>query len=379
MRADGFDIDIQSGFLMVRDVPYLDESRGIVHGTLIKALTLSGDVADYQADHTIFLAGPTPHDTEGNPLQRVIHSSDKQEPLPGVVVDHLLSNKPAAGYQDYYELVTTYVGVLSKHARTVDETATAQTFPAVRPDEEEGSPFVYVDTASSRAGITAVNAKVDGHRVAIIGLGGTGAYILDLVAKSPVAELHLYDGDRLMQHNAFRYPGAIPLEVVVAKPMKVAYFAEQYAEFRRGVVPHPVMIGEGNVAELESMDFVFLAIDDNASRAVIARRLEDAGVAFIDVGMGLYLADGGVGGQIRTTTSLPGHRDHLWDHRKRLPTSVAPDDLYGQNVQIVDMNALNAALAVNRWKRHVGIFADLEGEHFSLYVSDGNDITNEDQ
>ena len=50
-----------------------------------------------------------------------------------------------------------------------------------------------------------------------------------------------------------------------------------------------------------------------------------------------------------------------------------------QNVQIVDMNALNAALAVNRWKRHVGIYADLEGEHFSLYASDGNDITNEDQ
>ncbi len=43
------------------------------------------------------------------------------------------------------------------------------------------------------------------------------------------------------------------------------------------------------------------------------------------------------------------------------------------------MNALNAALAVNRWKRHVGIYADLEGEHFSLYASDGNDITNEDQ
>ena len=41
--------------------------------------------------------------------------------------------------------------------------------------------------------------------------------------------------------------------------------------------------------------------------------------------------------------------------------------------------ALNAALAVNRCKRHVGIYADLEGEHFSLYASDGNDIINEDQ
>ncbi|BBZ52716.1 hypothetical protein MHEI_44330 [Mycobacterium heidelbergense] len=35
----------------------------------------------------------------------------------------------------------------------------AQTFPAGRPDTEEGSPFLYVDTASTRAGITAINAK----------------------------------------------------------------------------------------------------------------------------------------------------------------------------------------------------------------------------
>jgi ThiF family len=379
LRADGYDVEVQSGFLMVRDVPYLDGGKNIAFGMLVKSLTLSGDVADYQGDHTIFLAGPTPHDADGQPLQRVINATVQQEPLPGLVVDHVLSNKPTAGYVDYYELITTYVAVLSKHARTIDETVTAQTFPQVRPDTEEGSPFLYVDTASTRAGITAINAKVEGHRVAIIGLGGTGAYILDMVAKSPVAELHLYDGDRLMQHNAFRYPGAIPLETVTAKPMKVDYFAQQYATFRHGVTAHPVPVDEHNVDELASMDFVFLAIDDNASRAVIAKGLEAADVAFIDVGMGLYLAEGGIGGQVRITSSLPGHREHLWDDRKRLPTSVAADDLYGQNVQIVDMNALNAALAVNRWKRHVGIYADLEGEHFSLYASDGNDITNEDQ
>jgi len=133
------------------------------------------------------------------------------------------------------------------------------------------------------------------------------------------------------------------------------------------VVKLPPVIGGGQVtAELESSD----------------RKISQPGevLAFqLDVGMGLYLAERGIGGQVRITSSLPGHRDHLWDDRKRLPTSVAAADLYGQNVQIVDMNALNAALAVNRWKRHVGIYADLEGEHFSLYASDGNDITNEDQ
>lgn len=126
------------------------------------------------------------------------------------------------------------------------------------------------------------------------------------------------------------------------------------------------------------MDFVFLAIDDNPSRALIARRLQAEEVPFIDVGMGLYLNDGQIGGQTRVTTSAPGHREHLWDARRRLPTSVSPDDLYNQNVQIADMNALNAALAVTRWKRYIGIYADLEGEYNSLYAIDGNETINED-
>ena len=63
------------------------------------------------------------------------------------------------------------------------------------------------------------------------------------------------------------------------------------------------------------------AIDDDAGRAVIAKGLQAADVALIDVGMGLYLAECGIGGQVRTS-SLPSRRDHLWDDRKRFPASV---------------------------------------------------------
>lgn len=378
LRADGYNVEVVAGHLLVRDVPFLGPGRTSVRGTLVKPLTLTGDVADYQGDHTILLTGPAPHDAVGSPLHRVIHSPIQQEPVPGVVVCHLLSNKPPQNYRDYYELVVTYVAILSKHANSVDNTLTAQTYPAVQPDDDENSPFVYVDTASARAGITAINSKLEGHRIALVGLGGTGAYILDQVAKTPVAEIHLYDGDQLMQHNAFRYPGAIPLDVVTGKPNKVDYFAQHYAAFRRGITAHAVYVTDDNVHELASMDFVFLAVDDNPSRALIARRLEAADMPFIDVGMGLYLTDGHIGGQTRVTTSASGHRAHLWDARRRLPTAVSPDDLYNQNVQIADVNALNAAFAVTRWKRQVGIYADLEGEHNSLYAIDGNEITNED-
>ena len=46
---------------------------------------------------------------------------------------------------------------------------TARTYKPVPADETE-SVFRYVDSASSRAGITAVTAKLSGLRIAIIGL-----------------------------------------------------------------------------------------------------------------------------------------------------------------------------------------------------------------
>src|SRR5688572_24496500 len=73
---------------------------------------------------------------------------------------------------------------------------------------EMPNPFNYPDTNSSRAGIETLNERFHGQKIAIIGLGGTGSYILDLVTKSPVGEIHLFDGDVFELHNAFRAPGA---------------------------------------------------------------------------------------------------------------------------------------------------------------------------
>jgi hypothetical protein len=378
LQAEGYDLHVEHGFLVVRDVPYLDAAGTIVRGTLVKALTLAGDIAAAPGDHTVHLAGPMPHDGQGQPMANVVHSPTQQQLLPGLVSDYLLSHKPAQGYPDFHQLVTTYVNVLSKHAQGADPGVTAQTFPVIEAAEDEDGPFLYIDTASARAGITVVNAKAESQKIAIVGLGGTGAYVLDLVAKSPVARIDLYDGDILLQHNAFRYPGAVPTEVLRAKPAKVDYLAGKYSVMRRGIVPHAHHVDEGNVSELADADFVFLAVDDNPSRAMIARWLEEAGKPFIDVGMGLYEADGSIGGQLRVTSSFPGHRDHLWDERHRLPTGSSADELYRQNVQIVDLNSFNAGLAVMRWKRHLGVFADLGREHNTVYAVDGNDILNED-
>ncbi|MDZ7652346.1 MAG: ThiF family adenylyltransferase [Burkholderiaceae bacterium] len=82
-----------------------------------------------------------------------------------------------------------------------------RTFKTIDSNESE-SVFLFEDTASSRAGIQPIAQALREYKIAIVGLGGTGAYILDLVAKTHVSEIHLYDADKFRQHNAFRAPGA---------------------------------------------------------------------------------------------------------------------------------------------------------------------------
>ena len=63
---------------------------------------------------------------------------------------------------------------------------------------------------------------------------------------------------------------------------------------------------------------------------------------------------------------------------KHIPMSgSAEDDAYVANIQIADMNALNAILAVIRWKKHLGVYADFEQECCGTYMINGNEIIND--
>jgi hypothetical protein len=71
-------------------------------------------------------------------------------------------------------------------------------------------------------------------------------------------------------------------------------------------------------------------------------------------------------------------RDHVYD-KNRIPfTDGGENNDYKSNIQIADLNALNAALAVVKWKKFCGFYADLENENFSAYTIDGNALINED-
>ena len=72
---------------------------------------------------------------------------------------------------------------------------------------------------------------MSGLKIGIIGLGGTGSYILDFIAKTYVGEIHLYDSDKVLQHNAFRAPGAPSLQKLNEPVLKVDYLYNIYSKF----------------------------------------------------------------------------------------------------------------------------------------------------
>lgn len=378
LRDEGYDVEVRSGYLLVKNVPYVNSRSEVKLGTLVSELSLSGDVTSAPGTHVAYFIGDHPCHKDGSAINKIRHQSLQQKFGQDITVDHSFSSKPLSGrYADYYEKMTTYVAIISSPARALDPGVTAQTFPVIEPEEGE-SVFNYIDTASSRAGINVVTGKLELGKVAIVGLGGTGSYVLDLVAKTPVREIHLFDGDKFLQHNAFRSPGAPSINELREAPQKVIYFANLYSRMREGIVPHVGYVDASNVDQLVEMDFVFLSLDEGSAKKLVVEKLESDSIAFIDVGMGVYQVNESLAGVLRVTTSTPGQREHV-RAKSRIPFSDGDNNNeYSRNIQIADLNALNAALAVVKWKKLCGFYQDLEREHHSTYTVDGNIITNED-
>lgn len=365
---EGYELEIVQAHLVVHSIPYVNSAGELSKGALVAPYTGTGKqgVSAAPKDHTMHFQGDEPHHAlSKKPMAWVINGAKNHQPFSGFMTQYYLSNK-ANGVvpKNYYDLVSHYHSLFRAEAQQIDPNADGRTGKA-RPNRHESSPFCFPDTASSRAGITAIAQKFEGMKIAIIGLGGTGSYILDLVAKTPVLEIHLFDGDFFDSHNAFRAPGAASIDEINLRAQKTDYFADKYNAFRNGIVSNPVRIDESNLDAIKGFDFVFIAIDSGKSRALISQYLVSVNVAFIDVGMGMNLAGNerntdSLSGICRVTLSTAAKSDHLSSH---LDVSDNADDLYQSNIQIADLNSLNAALAVLKWKQHVGAYNDQSGAY----------------
>jgi len=206
---------------------------------------------------------------------------------------------------------------------------------------------------TSRAEITDLSAKFNNDVVAVIGLGGTGAYVLDLIAKTPVLEIRAFNLDSFHVHNAFRSPGRLD-ETELGKS-KAEVYGARYNNFRHGLSVTSKFLDESCCEELNGVTFAFVCVDKGSSRAGIFKLLISMGIPFIDVGMGLNRNRGSLNGQIRATYYSSNNANELYD-KGLAPLTDNPDNLYKTNIQISELNAFNACLAVIKYKQLRGFY-----------------------
>ena len=375
LRDEGYEIGLHGGYLLIHHVPYLNQKKEICYGTLVSTLTLSSSTqTGCPETHVINFIGENPCNADGTIISSIQHGNNTTQLCEGLTINHSFSNKPPNGYPNYYEKVKRYADIISAPAKFLDDTVTEKTFKLIASKEDDGV-FQYIDTNSSRAKIEMLNGKFAGQKIAIIGLGGTGAYALDLISKTPVAEIHLFDGDSFDQHNAFRAPGAASISDLEKNQTKADFLCGIYSNMHRGIVSHNYYITKANIHELDSMSYVFICIDKNLVRKFITDYLVSKEVSFIDVGLGVNIVNGKLTGATRVTSGTKEKHDHLVN---RIFEDDNENNEYASNIQIADLNLINAGFAVLKWKKFSGFYVDLEQEHHSSYSIGVSKIFNED-
>jgi predicted ThiF/HesA family dinucleotide-utilizing enzyme len=375
LRAEGYEIEFKGGYLLTHHIPYVNSSKEIKYGTLVSELEMNNMRTNPPSNHVIHFIGEHPCNKDGSLILPIQNASQNLALTEEITINHSFSNKPANGYANYYAKVSRYIDIISAPAKSLDNKVTEKTFRVIASSEEE-STFKYFDTNSSRANINILNSKFKGQKIAIVGLGGTGAYILDLIAKTPVDEMHLFDGDVFSQHNAFRSPGAASTEQLDRLMNKVNYYSEVYSNMHKNIIPHAEYIDEDNVHYLKEMTYVFICVDKSTVRKNIIENLLKMGVSFIDVGLGVNVVDDKLLGTLRVTNGDIDKNDHL--AVRAAFGNGDEENEYSTNIQIAELNSLNASLAVIKWKKMSGFYHDSYNEHHCSYSISNSKLTNED-
>jgi CheY-like chemotaxis protein len=145
---------------------------------------------------------------------------------------------------------------------------------------------------------------------------------------------------------------------------------------------HTYFSKPGTLAELEALPvsswrfgFVFLSMDASEQKRQILAFLVEKGIPFVDCGLGIQQEVGKLMGIVRATTVTPHKNDHC---SGRISCVETAEDDYASNIQIAELNMLNATLAVIRWKKWAEFYVDFEREHHTTYPASGDMLLSED-
>jgi hypothetical protein len=375
LQNEEYVIEVYGGYLSIHHIPYLNRTREIKSGILVMSLTMSGNIVTKPENHTAYFVGEQPCNIDGSFVSSLVNSQQRNPLYGDIISDFYLSCHPdGRDYVDFYDKVTTYVNIISSPALNFNKDACLKLKKPIVVHEDSSS-LMYMDTNASRSNVAFMNKLFESLKIAIVGVGGTGSYILDFISKTHVAEIHLYDADVFNTHNAFRAPGAASIEELDKQLTKVDYLSQRYSHMHNGIICHNEYITPDNIATLKNMDYIFLSIDSVSVRNEIASYMMDSGLSFIDSGLGINLSNNKLSGLVRITSGFPNNYSHL---KEAFGGSDAKDDIYASNIQIAELNALAAIHAIVKWKKMIGFYHDSFNEINSVYSIDDNDIFNDD-
>ncbi len=344
--------------LVVRDIPYLNASLGLELGAIVTQVEFIDQERIKQNDHQVFFAGSVPYGLDGSPIPNLGGGPATvalSESSSDVVVQRSFSNKPrvAGKFADFFEKIESYVTIISGPAME-RYGVNPYTFRVV----EDGPPdpiFKFHDTLTSRAEIGDLARKFEDDVIAVIGLGGTGAYLLDFLVRTRVREIKGFDADAFHIHNGYRSPGMVRSSEFGKS--KAAVLQGRHDNFRTGLFLTHKFIDESCADDFAGVTFAFVCVDKGSSRAGIINLLVSMGIPFIDVGMGLSRKSGGLTGMLRVVY-FPADRAQEVRDMGLVDLADAADDLYRTNIQIGELNALNACLAIIKFKQIRGFYLE---------------------
>lgn len=155
----------------------------------------------------------------------------------------------------------------------------------------------------------AVNGRLAGMRVGLVGCGGTGSATAMLLGRLGIGQLALFDDDIVETSNLNRLHGARRADADAMRP-KVEVLAREITEMGLGVRVHTHrgwIEDEAARDALKACDVIFGCTDDHAGRMFLNRFAHFYLVPVIDMGLAIEPAAAGIRDMsARVTVLTPG-------------------------------------------------------------------------
>jgi hypothetical protein len=73
LRDEGYDLEVRSGCLLVKDIPYVNSRKEVKRGILVVKLVLADDQTGRPDTHVAYFSGEHPCNEDGSEIAKIKH------------------------------------------------------------------------------------------------------------------------------------------------------------------------------------------------------------------------------------------------------------------------------------------------------------------